>query len=51
LIFQIEGKIFLCTPLKVEEPIHFQEAVDSSNYKEWMHAMRDEMGSIAGNNV
>ena len=49
--FQIEEEIFLCTPLEVEEPTSFQEAIDSPNSKEWMDAMRDEMDSMMRNHV
>jgi len=49
--FQIEEEIFLCTPLEIEEPTSFQEAIDSPNHKEWMEAMRDEMDSMARNKV
>jgi len=49
--FQIEEEIFLCTPLEIEEPTFFQEAIDSPNHKEWMEAMRDEMDSMARNKV
>jgi len=49
--FQIEEEIFLCTPLEIEEPTSFQEAIDSSNHKEWMKAMRDEMDSMVRNKV
>jgi len=41
----------LCTPLEVEEPTSFQEAIDSPNSKEWMDAMRDEMDSMMRNHV
>jgi len=41
----------LCTPLELEEPTSFQEAIDSPNHKEWMEAMRDEMDSMARNKV
>jgi len=47
--FQIEAEVFLCTPLEVEQPTSFQEAIDSPNHKEWMEAMKDEMDSIARN--
>ena len=50
-IFSIEQEIFLCTPLEVEEPTTFQEAVDSPNHKEWMDAIKDEMDSMARNKV
>jgi len=32
--FQIEEEIFMCTPLAIEEPTSFQEAIDSPNQKE-----------------
>ena len=41
----------MCTPLEVEEPTSFQEAIDSPNSKEWMDAMRDEMDSMMRNRV
>ena len=43
--FQIEEEIFLYTPLEIEEPTSFQEAIDSPNHREWMEAMMDEMDS------
>jgi len=49
--FQIKEKIFLCTPLEVEKPTSFQEAVDSPNHEEWMDAIRDEMNSMVRNNI
>ena len=49
--FQLEEEIFLCTPLEVEEPTSFQEAIDSPNSKEWMDAVRDEMDSMMRNQV
>ena len=51
MIFQIEDKIFLYTPLEVDEPTSFKEAVDSQNQEEWMDAMKDEMDSMARNKV
>jgi len=47
--FQIERKIFLYTPLKVEIPTFFQEAVNSPNHKEWIDVIRDEIDSITRN--
>ena len=41
----------MCTPLEIEEPTSFQEAIDSPNYKEWMEAIRDEMDYMARNQV
>jgi len=49
--FQIEEEIFLCTPLEVDEPTSFQQAIDLPNSKEWMDAMRDEMDSMLRNQV
>jgi len=40
--FQLEDEVFLCTPLEVDEPTSFKEAVDSPNHKQWMNAMKDE---------
>jgi len=39
----------LCTPLEIDEPTSFQEAIDSSNNQEWMDAMSDEMDSMMRN--
>ena len=50
-IFQIEDEVFLCTPLKVEEPTSFQEAVDCPNHKEWMNSMKDEIDSMTTKKV
>jgi len=49
--FQIEHEVLLCTPLEVDEPTSFKEAVDSPNHKEWIDAMKDEMGSMVRNKV
>ena len=49
-IFKLK-KIFLCTPLEIDEPTSFQEAIDSPNHKDWMEVMRDEIDSMARNKV
>ena len=36
----------MCTPLEIDEPTSFQEAIDSANHKEWMEAMTDGMDSM-----
>ena len=41
----------MCTPLEIEEPTSFQEAIDSPNDKQWIEAMRDEMDSMVRNKV
>ena len=50
-IFQIKEDIFICTPLKIEESIPFQETVNSPNHKESMDAIKDEMDSMIRNKV
>jgi len=47
--FQIEEEVFLCTPLEVDEPTSFKEAVDSPNHKEWIDTMKDAMDSTVRN--
>ena len=47
LYFQAEEKIFLCTPLEVEEPTSFQEVVNSSNHKEWMNGKKQGSGTCS----
>ena len=49
--FQIEEEIFFCAPLEIEEPTSYVEALESPNDKEWMDAMRDELDSMAKNEV
>jgi len=49
--FQIKENIFFCMPLEIEEPTSYVEAVDSPNKKEWMDTMRDELDSMARNEV
>ena len=44
--FQIKDKVFPSTPLEVDEPTSFKEAVDSSNHKEWMDAMKDRLTQL-----
>jgi len=49
--FQIEEDIFFCMPLEIQEPTSYVDALDSSNHKQWMEAMRDELDSMARNEV
>ena len=49
--FQIKEDNFFCVPLEIEEPTSYVEAIDSPNHKEWMDAMRDELDSMARNEV
>jgi len=38
-------------PLEIEEPTSYIEALDSPHHKEWMNAKRDELDSMARNEV
>jgi len=49
-IFKLKRN-FPMLSLKVEEPTSFQDAVDSSNHKEWIDAIKDEMDSMVRNKV
>jgi len=37
--------------LEIEESTSYVEAIDSPNHKEWMDAVRDELDSMARNEV
>ena len=50
-ILQIKQKISLCTPLEVEKPTFFQQAVASPNHKDWMDAMKDKTDSMTRNMI
>jgi len=41
-IFKLKRKLSYAL-LEVEELTSFQETIDSTNHREWMDAMRDEM--------
>ena len=49
--FQIEVDIFFCMPLEIEEHTSYVEGLDSPHHKEWIDAMRDELDSMAKNDV
>ena len=38
-------------PLEIEETTSYVEAIESPNHQEWMDAMRDELDSMARNEV
>jgi len=46
MIFSSERVNTLCTPLEIEEPTSFQEAINSANHKEYIDSMREGMDSI-----
>ena len=49
--FEIEGESFICDSLDVDEPTSYDEALASTTSHEWIVVMRDEMDSMAKNQV
>ena len=49
--FEIEGEFFICDSLDLDEPASYEEALTSLASHEWIVAMRDEMDSMAKNQV
>ena len=49
--FEIEGESFICDSLDLDEPAFYEEALASLGSHEWIVAMRDEMDSMAKNQV
>ncbi|KAL0453668.1 UNVERIFIED_CONTAM: Retrovirus-related Pol polyprotein from transposon TNT 1-94 [Sesamum latifolium] len=49
--YEIEGESFMCASVDIDEPATYEEAVTSPNANEWITAMKDEMSSMAKNNV
>ncbi|KAK4384341.1 Retrovirus-related Pol polyprotein from transposon TNT 1-94 [Sesamum angolense] len=49
--YEIEGESFMCASVDIDEPATYEEAVTSPNANEWITAMKEEMSSIAKNNV
>lgn len=45
--FGIEGKYFMCSPLKDDETASFHEIFLSPNASEWMATTKDEISSIS----
>ncbi|KAL0309050.1 UNVERIFIED_CONTAM: Retrovirus-related Pol polyprotein from transposon TNT 1-94 [Sesamum radiatum] len=48
---RIEGESFMCASADIDEPATSKEAVTSPNANEWMTAMKEEMSSMAKNNI
>ncbi|KAL0316519.1 UNVERIFIED_CONTAM: Retrovirus-related Pol polyprotein from transposon TNT 1-94 [Sesamum radiatum] len=48
---QIEGESFMWASVDIDEPATYEEAVTSPNANEWITAMKEEMSSMAKNNV
>ena len=49
--FEIEGESFICDSLDLDEPTSYDEALASPASHEWIVVMRDEMDSMAKNQV
>ncbi|KAL0286290.1 UNVERIFIED_CONTAM: Copia protein, partial [Sesamum calycinum] len=49
--YEIEGKYLMCAVVDINEPTTYEEVVTSPNANEWMTAMKEEMSSMAKNNV
>ncbi|KAL0404449.1 UNVERIFIED_CONTAM: hypothetical protein Sradi_2085700 [Sesamum radiatum] len=49
--YEIEGKSFMCASVDIDEPATYEEAVTSPNANEWISAMKEEMCSMAKNNI
>ncbi|KAL0456749.1 UNVERIFIED_CONTAM: hypothetical protein Slati_1014100 [Sesamum latifolium] len=41
----------MCASVDIDEPATYEEAVTSPNANEWITAMKEEMSSMAKNNV
>ncbi|KAL0423369.1 UNVERIFIED_CONTAM: Retrovirus-related Pol polyprotein from transposon TNT 1-94 [Sesamum radiatum] len=49
--YEIEGESFMCAYVDIDEPTTYEESVTSQNANDWMTAMKEEMSSMAKNNV
>ncbi|KAL0283562.1 UNVERIFIED_CONTAM: putative mitochondrial protein [Sesamum radiatum] len=49
--YEIEGEPFMCASMDIDEPATYEEAVTSPNANKWITAMKEEMSSMAKNNV
>ncbi|KAL0413194.1 UNVERIFIED_CONTAM: Retrovirus-related Pol polyprotein from transposon TNT 1-94 [Sesamum radiatum] len=49
--YEIEGESFMCASLDIDELATYEEAVTSPNANEWITAMKEEINSMAKNNV
>ena len=49
--FEIKGESFICDSLGLDEPTSYEEALASPTSHEWIVAMKDEMDSMAKNQV
>ena len=51
VILRLRGGSFICDSLDLDEPASCEEALASPASHEWIVAMRDEMDSLAKNQV
>ncbi|KAL0367960.1 UNVERIFIED_CONTAM: Retrovirus-related Pol polyprotein from transposon TNT 1-94 [Sesamum calycinum] len=49
--YEIEDESFMCASVGIDELTTYEEAVTSPNTNEWTTAMKEEMSSMAKNNV
>ncbi|KAL0284939.1 UNVERIFIED_CONTAM: hypothetical protein Scaly_2834200 [Sesamum calycinum] len=49
--YEIEGESFICVYVDIDEPTTREEVVTSPNANAWITAMKEEMSSMAKNNV
>ncbi|KAL0347920.1 UNVERIFIED_CONTAM: Retrovirus-related Pol polyprotein from transposon TNT 1-94 [Sesamum angustifolium] len=49
--YEIEGKYLMCAFVDTDEPTTYEEVVTSPNANEWITAIKEEMSSMAKNNV
>ncbi|KAL0349923.1 UNVERIFIED_CONTAM: hypothetical protein Sradi_4141500 [Sesamum radiatum] len=49
--YEIEDESFICVSMDIDEPTTCEEVVTSPNANAWITAMKEEMSSMANNNV
>ncbi|KAL0367312.1 UNVERIFIED_CONTAM: Copia protein [Sesamum radiatum] len=49
--YEIEGESFMCAFVDIDELTTYEEAVTSPNANEWITAMKEELSSMAKNNI
>ncbi|KAL0282692.1 UNVERIFIED_CONTAM: Retrovirus-related Pol polyprotein from transposon TNT 1-94 [Sesamum radiatum] len=50
-LYEIEGESIMCASVDIDEPATYEEVVTSPNANEWITEMKEEMSSMAKNNV
>ncbi|KAL0329423.1 UNVERIFIED_CONTAM: hypothetical protein Sradi_4929000 [Sesamum radiatum] len=49
--YEIICESFMCASVDIDEPTTYEEAVTSPNQNKWITAMKEEMSSMAKNNI